>query len=368
MPTDSSDRITMPTGAYFGYYNSDDEDSRSNSPYPPSTPGESNDEGFAISFPSTSSMVSYHPGLSYPFITSLESTSDSTLREIVVRVASGNPWLQQLLLKEMNRVASLPSSHMIHRKNKFPTCSLQTPPTTPTTPRSKNQILDFEGEGDSQRLARSKTLKRSGSRTPRKTSRSQRRAQPSAPSLQVAVPSPPEEQTRTQAVHTHIRRYSSDVPSDLTHENGYHPGQMQDEAYEFISRTPGGAAFKVVQTITMWNCCDGDEWSPGCVRRGSSTGGLQSRLERNGSVEGVIGLGLVDGVLKRSVNSAFSRPVSLVLRSADIDGNEDIDYIPGFAIPDFSAAGGLEDEGLDFSMEDVYPDSDLESPVPMWAQ
>jgi len=35
--------------------------------------------------------------------------------------------------------------------------------------------------------------------------------------------------------------------------------------YEFLSRTPEEVAFKVVRTITMWSCCDEDEWSPGCV-------------------------------------------------------------------------------------------------------
>lgn len=42
-------------------------------------------------------------------------------------------------------------------------------------------------------------------------------------------------------------------------------GHLEDEVYEFVSRTPNGAAFKVVQTVTMWNCCNEDEWSPGCI-------------------------------------------------------------------------------------------------------
>ena len=43
------------------------------------------------------------------------------------------------------------------------------------------------------------------------------------------------------------------------------PGQLEDEVYEFVSRTPNGAAFKVAQTVTMWSCCNEDEWSPGCI-------------------------------------------------------------------------------------------------------
>jgi hypothetical protein len=42
-------------------------------------------------------------------------------------------------------------------------------------------------------------------------------------------------------------------------------GHVQDEVYEFLSRTPEGRSFKVVRTITMWSCCDEDAWSPGCV-------------------------------------------------------------------------------------------------------
>ena len=42
-------------------------------------------------------------------------------------------------------------------------------------------------------------------------------------------------------------------------------GHLEDEVYEFVSRTPNGAAFKVVQTVTMWSCCNEDEWSPGCI-------------------------------------------------------------------------------------------------------
>jgi len=45
----------------------------------------------------------------------------------------------------------------------------------------------------------------------------------------------------------------------------YHPGHLDEEVYEFLSRTPEEVAFKVVRTISMWSCCDEDEWSPGCV-------------------------------------------------------------------------------------------------------
>ncbi|TEB18584.1 hypothetical protein FA13DRAFT_1745588 [Coprinellus micaceus] len=59
----------------------------------------------------------------------------------------------------------------------------------------------------------------------------------------------------------------ADTPTEEGHDDQlvYHPGHLEDEVYEFVSRTPNGAASKVVQTVTMWNCCNEDEWSPGCI-------------------------------------------------------------------------------------------------------
>ena len=56
-------------------------------------------------------------------------------------------------------------------------------------------------------------------------------------------------------------------------------GHLENEVYEFLSRTPDGLAFKVVRTITMWSCCDEDQWSPGCVAipAHASDGGIGRR-------------------------------------------------------------------------------------------
>ncbi|KAG5653644.1 hypothetical protein H0H81_011746 [Sphagnurus paluster] len=43
----------------------------------------------------------------------------------------------------------------------------------------------------------------------------------------------------------------------------YHPGRLEEEIYEFPSRTPEGHAFQVRRKITMWSCCDEDARSPG---------------------------------------------------------------------------------------------------------
>jgi len=43
----------------------------------------------------------------------------------------------------------------------------------------------------------------------------------------------------------------------------YHPGRLEEEVYEFISVLPDET--HVVRKVTMWTCCDEDEWSPGCM-------------------------------------------------------------------------------------------------------
>jgi len=46
----------------------------------------------------------------------------------------------------------------------------------------------------------------------------------------------------------------------------HHTGKLEEETYEFISRTPEGLfAPPVCQRIAMWSCCDEDAWSPGCA-------------------------------------------------------------------------------------------------------
>ncbi|KAF5379783.1 hypothetical protein D9615_005702 [Tricholomella constricta] len=45
----------------------------------------------------------------------------------------------------------------------------------------------------------------------------------------------------------------------------HHPGRLEEEIYEFPSRTPEGRAFQVRRKITMWTCCGEDARSPGCA-------------------------------------------------------------------------------------------------------
>ncbi|KAG5644657.1 hypothetical protein DXG03_008039 [Asterophora parasitica] len=45
----------------------------------------------------------------------------------------------------------------------------------------------------------------------------------------------------------------------------HHPGRLEEQVYEFPSRTPEGHAFQVRRRITMWSCCDEDARSLGCA-------------------------------------------------------------------------------------------------------
>ncbi|KAJ4480160.1 hypothetical protein J3R30DRAFT_3469852 [Lentinula aciculospora] len=45
----------------------------------------------------------------------------------------------------------------------------------------------------------------------------------------------------------------------------YHTGELEDELFEFMSKTPEGRIFKVLKTISMWSCCEEEPGSIGCV-------------------------------------------------------------------------------------------------------
>ncbi|KAJ3902660.1 hypothetical protein F5879DRAFT_216325 [Lentinula edodes] len=45
----------------------------------------------------------------------------------------------------------------------------------------------------------------------------------------------------------------------------YHPGQLEDEIFEFMSQTPEGRIFKVLKSVSMWSCCEEEPGSVGCV-------------------------------------------------------------------------------------------------------
>jgi len=45
----------------------------------------------------------------------------------------------------------------------------------------------------------------------------------------------------------------------------YHPGQLEDDVFEFLSKTPEGRVFKILKTVSMWSCCEDEPSSAGCV-------------------------------------------------------------------------------------------------------
>jgi len=70
--------------------------------------------------------------------------------------------------------------------------------------------------------------------------------------------------------------------SQMNHEIEYmyHPGRLEDEVYEFISVLPDET--HVVRTVTMWSCCDEDEWSPGCMSAAAAMFPLPSEHRESG--------------------------------------------------------------------------------------
>ncbi|KAJ3514662.1 hypothetical protein NLJ89_g2250 [Agrocybe chaxingu] len=134
---------------------------------------------------------------------SIAALSETKLRAILLKLADSNPRFQRAITKEVAYAQPLVDS----------------PPTTPTNAKHH-------------RKRRSKTRNHcknlSGASTP--------------------------------------SRKLTLAPAHLDEaEFAYHPGHLEEEAYEFLSRTPDDVTFQVVRTITMWSCCDEDERSPGCM-------------------------------------------------------------------------------------------------------
>ncbi|PPQ88474.1 hypothetical protein CVT25_011920 [Psilocybe cyanescens] len=140
------------------------------------------------------------------FRSSLASVPESTLRSIVVKLADSNPRFQRAIIKELAYI------------------NPDSPPTTPTIARTAHR-------GKNRRNCKN---------------------------LSVAMASPLTYRSRSISMSSESPRSPDD--------SMYHPvGHLEDEVYEFLSRTPDDVAFNVVRTISMWSCCDEDEWSPGCV-------------------------------------------------------------------------------------------------------
>ncbi|KAJ7116529.1 hypothetical protein C8R44DRAFT_879895 [Mycena epipterygia] len=45
----------------------------------------------------------------------------------------------------------------------------------------------------------------------------------------------------------------------------FHPGHLEDDVFEFLSRTPEGRALKIRRTLVMWTCCTEAPQAPGCA-------------------------------------------------------------------------------------------------------
>ncbi|KDR78785.1 hypothetical protein GALMADRAFT_1268985 [Galerina marginata CBS 339.88] len=138
--------------------------------------------------------------------TSIASIPESRLRSIVIKLADSNPRFHRAIVKELAFA------------------STDSPPTTPTNPK------------------------------PYKSRRNRTRRNRNCKGLSVS----------TQVPYLYKRKVASSQSLAQT-ECIYHPGHLDEEVYEFLSRTPDDVTFNVVRTITMWSCCDEDEWSPGCV-------------------------------------------------------------------------------------------------------
>ena len=78
--------------------------------------------------------------------------------------------------------------------------------------------------------------------------------------------------------------------------------------YEFLSRSPDDVAIKVVRTITMWSCCDEDEWSPGCMAEAGFTLPVEHCEYSDKAIEFVHSDVFPDSDLERCTKDTFRIP------------------------------------------------------------
>ncbi|KAJ7352325.1 hypothetical protein DFH08DRAFT_84452 [Mycena albidolilacea] len=45
----------------------------------------------------------------------------------------------------------------------------------------------------------------------------------------------------------------------------FHPGDIEERVFEFLSRTPEGRPFAIRRTLAMWTCCAEDYPTVGCA-------------------------------------------------------------------------------------------------------
>ncbi|KAF8813392.1 hypothetical protein BYT27DRAFT_7084474 [Phlegmacium glaucopus] len=141
---------------------------------------------------------------------SVAAVPDSKLRAIMVKLAESSPQFHRAIVKELG----------------YAQVTRESPPTTPTTPKTP------------------KSEKR----------RSRPRRQHKTLTISTQTPN-----------HNHKRHISTATEASFLSDCVYHPGNLEEEDYEFLSGSPGDMARKAVRTIMMWSCCKEDEWSPGCI-------------------------------------------------------------------------------------------------------
>ncbi|TFK35574.1 hypothetical protein BDQ12DRAFT_687992 [Crucibulum laeve] len=132
---------------------------------------------------------------------SIATVSESQLRAIIAKLADGNPRFQRAISKELSSTLG------------------ESPPLSPTTKKRRKRVRHR-----SRRVVVDKCV------------------------------------NCGQRLNLGSGEYETDEE-----ECSYHPGVLEQEPFEFLSMSPDGQAFKVVRTITMWSCCDEEDWSPGCV-------------------------------------------------------------------------------------------------------
>ncbi|KAF9443498.1 hypothetical protein P691DRAFT_797346 [Macrolepiota fuliginosa MF-IS2] len=142
---------------------------------------------------------------------SISALSEEQLRNMVLRVAAQDPYFCDVIAMELGGTESYASD---------------TDDASPTTPTMTRFPLE----------SREKVPKRRGTR-PRTLSKT-------------LVHFPPD--------------ITGAAESDQE-ECHYHPGRVETEDYEFLTMNTKGRPYKVVQTVSMWSCCEGDDISPGCV-------------------------------------------------------------------------------------------------------
>jgi len=180
-------------------------------PYPPSTSDSDSDSESdsesdeSVQLTSTQSRFEEASELQE----SIASASEAQLRQLVAKLAHQNPGFQQAVAKELRAFPEDPSTPVDR--------SFRSPP----------------------------------SRSPRRGRRRPRRASAPQPS-------------RHRQHQLDRAREEGALGYDECGRRVYHPGRLVKDVYEFLSTSDDGRRAKVLETITMWSCCDQDALMPGC--------------------------------------------------------------------------------------------------------